>query len=278
MERNIYLLVAYDGTDFHGWQHQPEQRTVQDTLEQALRRVVRHQVTLIGSGRTDAGVHAIGQVCNFKTTCPLPVEKLHHAIGSRLPKDLSIIAARDAHPDFHATLSATSKLYRYRVYNSKGRPVEALLQRYVYHFWHPLDVDRMREAARHFIGEMDFAALAASGGKERRSTIRTVLRCDVFRHVDEVRFDVEGKGFLYNQVRNMVGTLLNVGRGHWEPNRIPGILAGRDRAAAGPTAPARGLCLQWVRYPSELLHPPGDAAMATACRVVEPADTDVEVE
>jgi len=252
MARNIRLVVAYDGTDFHGWQTQPGLRTVQDLLEQALRRVVRHQIDLIGSGRTDSGVHAAGHVSNFRTECDLPVEKLRHAIGHRLAKDISIIDVRDVHADFHATKTAISKLYRYRVFNAHRRPVENLVQRYVYHFWEAIDLHAMRSAASHFVGTKDFSSMTPTGAV-RESMVRTVLRCDVERHDDEVRIDVEGTGFLWKQVRNMVGTLLEVGRGRWPPERVAEIIERRDRTAAGPTAPPRGLCLQWVRYPPEML-------------------------
>ncbi len=255
MERVIYLLVAYDGTDFHGWQLQPEMRTVQGVIEQAVRRVVRHQVDLIGSGRTDAGVHAAGHVSHFITTCELEPGKMKHAIGARLPKDVSIVELREVHPEFDARRSAISKLYRYRIYAAPGRPVERTLQRYTYHIWEPLDYHRMRAAARHFIGEMDFSAMAATG-HDRESMVRRILQCDIERHLDEIRIEVEGTGFLYKQVRNMVGTLLSVGRGQWEPDRVADILESRTRANAGATAPARGLCMQWVRYPPHLLVSP----------------------
>lgn len=252
MERNIFMLVAYDGTDFHGWQYQPGVRTVQEVLEQAVRRVVRHQVYIVGSGRTDSGVHGAGHVSQFVTTCGLEPDRLGHAIGCRLPKDVSIIAVRQVHPEFHARRSAISKLYRYRIYNASGRPVEHKVRRSTYHFWQPLDVGRMRAGARYFVGEKDFTAMAAAG-TVRESMVRKVFRCDVERHLDEIRIDVEGTGFLYKQVRNMVGTLVNVGRGLWEPDRVAEALASRDRAQAGPTAPARGLCIQWVRYKPHLL-------------------------
>lgn len=254
MERTIALWVAYDGTEFHGWQNQLDLRTVQSVLEDALRRVIRHPIHLIGSGRTDAGVHAAGHVSSFVTSCELDAVRLRHSVGSRLPKDMSLIALKDVHPLFHATRSAISKLYRYRIHNTTGRPVEHFTQRYTYHFWHPLDVERMRAGGMHFIGEQDFAAMASKGGR-RETTVRKVLRCDIERHLDEIRIDVEGTGFLYKQVRTMVGTLVNVGRGLWEPNRVAEILKSADRANAGPTVPARGLCLQWVKYPPELLSP-----------------------
>ena len=175
MARTVYLRIAYDGAEFHGWQRQPELRTVQGVLEQAVRRVVRHQVELVGSGRTDAGVHAVGQVASFVTDCELPAPRLRYAIGARLPKDISIRALREVHPDFHATFSATSKLYRYRIFNARHRPVEHLAQRYTYHFWQPLELARVQEATRHFIGEMDFSAMA-SKGTERTTMVRPVLR------------------------------------------------------------------------------------------------------
>ena len=249
------LLVAYDGTDFHGWQEQPGLRTVQHVLEQAARRTVRHRVDIVCSGRTDQGVHAAGHISSFITTCAMAPAALQHSIGARLPKDVSIIALREAHPAFDARRNAVSKLYRYRIHNAEGRPVAHHVQRYTYHFWQPLDVERMRAAARHFVGEMDFTAMTARGGA-RESMVRRVLRCHVERHLDEIRIDVEGTGFLYKQVRNMVGTLLNVGRGGWTPDDVVRILKGRDRSQAGPTAPARGLCLRWVRYPPHLLVAP----------------------
>ncbi len=252
MDRNLRLLLCYDGTDFHGWQVQPGFRTVQGVLEERLRRVLCHEVSITASGRTDAGVHAVGQVVGVRTTSTIPCDRLRHAIGSRLPEDLDVRAVSEVGSDFHATRMATSKLYRYRVFNSQARPVTRAAQRYAYHFWEPLDVDRMRAAAERFVGEMDFTSMAASRCV-RRTMVRRVLRCDVDRHLDEVHVDVEGTGFLYNQVRNMVGTLIQVGRGKWEPPFVDKILSGRDRGLAGPTAPAHGLCLQWVRYPAEVL-------------------------
>jgi len=301
MERVVGIWVAYDGTDFCGWQRQQaiancqlpianyqspnanrqsaidnrqstsgnRVRTVQGLLEEAIQRVVRHPIHLIGSGRTDSGVHAAGQVASFVTTCPLPADRLAHAVGSRLPHDLAVLAVRDVHPEFNARTSAVSKLYRYRIHNAPIRPVKNLTQRYTYHVWHPLDVDRMRAAAAYFVGEKDFAALAGRDSTSR-TTVRTVFRCDIRSVTDcqlpitncqlpidkaseEVWVEVEGSGFLYHQVRNIVGTLLNVGLGRWDPDRIPGILNSRDRSQAGPTAPALGLCLQWVCYPSHLL-------------------------
>ena len=258
MERNIKLLIAYDGTDFHGWQRQPGLRTVQGEIEEIARRVMRHPLVLRGSGRTDAGVHAQGQVANFHTSSLIPAINIRRAIGSRLPKDIAILDSCEVHPDFVSSASAISKMYRYRLYARRRRPVTFHEQRYTYHCWTPLDIERMKEASRHFIGKMDYSAMA-SAGCVRESMVREVLRCHVYRHLDEVRIEVEGTGFLYNQVRNMVGTLVEIGRGHWEPDRLKDILASRDRSQAGPTAPAEGLSLQWVRYPVHLLQPPAVA-------------------
>lgn len=268
MQRTIYMLVAYDGSDFHGWQNQLELRTVQGVVEQSLRRVVRHRVDLIGTGRTDAGVHAAGHVSHFVTTCQLPTTRMRHAIGSRLPKDVAILALREVHPKFNARRSAISKLYRYRIHNAPGRPVQHRSHRYTYHFWHPLDLDRLRAATRYFPGKRDFSAMAAAGCR-RESMIREVLRCDVERHLDEIRIDVEGTGFLHKQVRNMVGTLIDVGHGRWEPEHVAEILESCKRAEAGPTAPAHGLCFQWVRYPPHLLVPPNPSEPIETARTIE---------
>lgn len=255
MDRTIFLRIAYDGTDYHGWQEQSEMRTVQSVLAQAMRRTVRHQVSLHGSGRTDSGVHAAGQVAHFKTSSKLEVGKLRHAIGSRLPKDVTVLDLHEVAPAFHSRSSAQSKLYRYRIYAVPSRPVEHKMQRTTYHYWRALDVKRMAEAAVHFLGKQDFSAMAASGCV-RKSMVRRVIRCEVYRVRQEIRIDVEGEGFLYKQVRNMVGTLIQVGEGKWEPQRVALILQSRDRANAGNTAPARGLTLQWVRYPPHLLRAP----------------------
>ena len=242
------MVIAYDGTDFCGWQKQPGRRTVQDDFEQILRRVVRHPLSIQGAGRTDSGVHAAGQVAHLVTTSPIPTHNLYRAVGSRLPSDIGLVRVSEVPTGFHATRSAVSKLYRYRLWNDARRPTEHMLGRYVYHYWRPLDVARMQEAARHFVGHQDFAAMASTSSQPRRTTWRTVYRCDVYRHFQEVRVEVEGSGFLYNMVRNMVGTLIDVGRGRWKPGKILEILASGDRGNAGQTAPANGLCMQWVKY------------------------------
>ncbi len=248
MDRNFKLVLAYDGTDFHGWQRQVGVRTVQAELEAVLQRVLRHPLHLAGASRTDAGVHAHGQVANVVTSSSIPVENLARALGSRLPADTALVSAAVVPLEFRASRDACGKLYRYRIFNARRRPVETLAQRYVWHVWHPLDLDRMCAAAAALVGTHDFAAFAGRGSP-RPSTVRTIHRLGLERHSDEVWIDVEGDGFLYNQVRNVVGTLVEVGRGHWLPERVTEILASRDRTQAGPTALPQGLCLEWVRYP-----------------------------
>lgn len=248
MRRNVRLILAYDGTDFHGWQRQPGVRTVQQEVEAAVLRVVRHLTAVIGASRTDAGVHALGQTANFQTDSPAPLNNLQRAISHRLPADVAVVRADEVPPDFHASLSAMGKRYQYRIFNSQRRPVERLAQRYVWHVWTPLDLDRMREAASAFVGTHDFAGFATAGSP-RQSTVRTVTRVTLSPAEEEVRIDVEGDGFLYNQVRNMVGTLVEIGRGHWPVERVRLVLASRDRRDAGPTAPPQGLTLHEVQYP-----------------------------
>jgi tRNA pseudouridine38-40 synthase len=271
MERNIRLVLAYDGTDFHGWQTQPGLRTVQETVEQSLRRVMRHQVALLGASRTDAGVHAEGQVANFLTDRDIPCHNLKRAIGGRLPKDISLVHVRDVPASFRASRDPVSKLYRYTIYNQSDRPVEEYRQRYVYHFWTPLDVHRMQAAARCLVGTHDFAAFATTG-HQRLSTVRTIFRADVQGHFHEIHIDFEGDGFLYNQVRNMVGTLIEIGRGHWPVERMPVILNSRDRMQAGPTAPARGLCLEWIKY--DLTRIPAQPTCTETLPDEQPTDSD----
>ena len=278
MLRNVMTLIAYDGADFHGWQTQPGMRTVQDCFEQALRRVLRHRVVVFGAGRTDSGVHAAGQVANFFTTSPAPLQGIFHATGSRVPKDMSIIRMDPVPLTFHATHTAVCKLYRYRIHNKPGRPCANLTQRFVYHYWRPLDINAMRRAASAWIGTHDFTSFASSGNV-RSTNVRTISRIDVYREGLEIRVDVIGTGFLYNQVRNMVGTLIEFGRGHWPAEQAADILAARDRKRAGPTAPANGLCMQWVKYDIPGLPEPTQATLDRVAGLtgpvgVERADVD----
>lgn len=248
MPRNIKLTLAYDGTCFHGWQAQPGYRTVQGDVTATAQRVFREPVSVVGASRTDAGVHARGQVAHVVTAAPIPIHNLRRALGHRLPEDIALLDAVEAPLDFHAIRDARRKLYRYTIYNSEQRPCADGRQHRTWHVWWPLDLDALTAGAARLVGTHDFTSFASTGSNPRESNIRTVLRIDCRRAGREVAIDVEGTGFLYNQVRNMVGTLVEIGRGHWQPERVDEILAARDRAAAGPTAPPQGLCLEWILY------------------------------
>ena len=252
--RNIKLVIAYNGAAYHGWQRQaPGIDTVQQRIEDAAVRVVRHPVNVHGAGRTDAGVHAAGQVANFRSTnTAVPLTGLRRAINSRLPGDIIIRSAVEVPDGFHASRSAVGKTYRYRIYLAPSRPV--MLDRQVYHYWRPLAVAAMRDAAARLIGTHDFRGLATSA-EVRENTVRTIFRCELAERGEELHITVQGDGFLYNMVRNIVGTLVEVGRGHWSPDRIDMILETRDRRNAGPTAPPDGLYMVCVHYDPKDLRP-----------------------
>lgn len=248
--RNIKLVIAYNGAAYHGWQRQIDGTdTVQHRIEQAAARVVCHPVTVHGAGRTDAGVHAQGQVANFHTTNRvIPLTGLRRAMNSRLPPDIAVLSANEVPDTFHASRSAVGKTYQYRIYQGPTRPVELAGQ--VYHFWRPLDSARMADAALRLLGEHDFRGLATSA-EQRENTVRTIYRCEVCPQGREIHVTVQGNGFLYNMVRNIVGTLIEIGRGRWTPSQIDTILQTRDRAQAGPTAPPDGLRMVCVHYRPE---------------------------
>lgn len=249
--RRYKLTVAYDGTLFHGWQKQepPGQtplRTVQGTIEEVLTRTLRQRINLVGASRTDSGVHARGQVAQFDAATRLPIERMAEAINSRLPDDVEIVAAEITTSDFNAIGGAVSKQYRYRLFNSTRRPLEQ--RNYVYHCWVPLDVGRMNDAAARLVGEHDFVGLSAID-HGRLTTARTIHDCRVEGLPGaEVHVVVSGSGFLYNMVRILAGTLVEVGRGRFEPGVIEKILETKDRREAGPTLPPTGLWLEWIRY------------------------------
>lgn len=255
--RTLKLTIAYDGSEFYGWQTQPGMRTVQEELTAVARRVIGQPVTVTGASRTDSGVHAVGQVAHMRVDGPIPTENIRRAINHRLPDDVAIVSIAEAHAGFNAIRDARHKQYRYRIYPGEQRPVIDLRQRYSWHVWVPQDLDAMRDAAARMVGTRDFAALA-SPGSPRLSTVRTVSRVDVRREDPEIVIDVEGDGFLYQQVRNMVGTLVEVGRGRWTPERVSEALASCSRADAAGAAPPQGLCLRWIRYDES---PPGAVAV-----------------
>jgi len=256
--RNLRLVVAYDGTDFHGWQRQPNAPTVQACLEEALAKLTGTPVQIWGSGRTDAGVHALNQVANFKTESPIPCDNLLKALNNLLPASVRVKQADEAPETFHARYDARSKTYRYRILQA---PIcSPFLWRFVCHHPYPIDRGKMDEAALFFEGEHDFTSFAGSEGRtdeaEARATpaphsmVRTIFSSRFLwrPRTSILIYEVRGSGFLHHMVRNIVGTLMEVGRGKLAPRDVTPILEARDRAQAGPTAPAQGLCLVKVEY------------------------------
>ena len=252
--RTIKLTLAYDGTEFHGWQVQPRGPTIQATLMEAVEQVTGARVPVDASGRTDAGVHALGQVASFHTESTIPVASLVRALNRQIPPTIRVLEAEEAPSGFHARFQARAKTYRYRLYCGEVCPPH--LWRYVHHFRHPLDEVAMTAAAPLFEGTHDFTSMASSQGRGRRtadeipekSKIRTIYLSRLAREGEELVYTVRGSGFLHHMVRNMVGTLLEVGRGRLAADKIPEILAARRRTSAGPTLPGKGLCLVSVEY------------------------------
>jgi tRNA pseudouridine38-40 synthase len=241
--RNIKLTVLYDGSEYHGWQIQPGLKTIQGTLTEVIQGLVDREVRVFGASRTDAGVSALGQVALVQLDSSIPVENLARAITHKLPPDIAVAEAVEVPQDFDLTGEVKSKLYRYAIFTGSLRPV---LQ--IKHCWHlpaKLDVPAMAQAAAMLVGKKDFKSFAAAADK-RESSVRTIFRCDVNQNDDWVYVEVEGDSFLYNMVRNIVGTLVEVGSGRLEHEKIKEILEAKDRTAAGPIAPAAGLCLMWI--------------------------------
>jgi tRNA pseudouridine38-40 synthase len=247
--RNIKLTIAYDGSDYHGWQIQPGCVTVQGVLTEALRDLLGPRARVCGASRTDAGVSALGQVGLIQIDTPIPTENFAKAITDRLPESMAIVKAEEVPMGFDVIGDVKSKLYRYTIFSGPVRPV--LHMRHCWHIPANLDVQAMNEAAGLLVGKRDFKSFAAAAD-HREDSVRTVFRCDVTEVPADggrwVYVDAEGDGFLYNMVRNIVGTLVEVGVGRWKPEKIPEILEARDRKAAGPIAPPNGLCLMWIKY------------------------------
>ncbi|HSY64632.1 MAG TPA: tRNA pseudouridine(38-40) synthase TruA [Terriglobales bacterium] len=249
--RNIRLLLAYDGSEFSGWQVQPDAATIQGTLASAIGRVTGEKVLPQGSGRSDAGVHALGQVATFATESPIPPANLVKALNDVLPPSIRVLEASEAASDFHARKSARAKTYRYRMY--RGAICPPFLARYVWHYPYPLDEDAMQQAAALVIGKHDFTSFAAVDAERRRedeitSNVRRILVSTWKRAEQELIYTVQGSGFLHHMVRNLVGTFVLVGKNTLKPENIGEILAARNRTAAGATAPASGLYLVGVDY------------------------------
>lgn len=243
--RRLVITVEYDGTAFHGWQVQPNGRTVQGALEEALLRTTGEQRRVAGASRTDSGVHAEGQVAHFDTDSPLDPVQLARALNYWLPDDAAVLDCREADPAFDARRWASSKLYRYRIVRSWAR--RPLREGLALRDWRPLDADGMARCAAAVLGEHDFTSFA-SEHTEVETRTRRLLRSEWLEAGDELHYMVEADGFLYNMVRILVGTMLEVGRGGMTPDAFVAALAARRRDAAGPTAPARGLTLVRVNY------------------------------
>jgi len=246
--RNIKLTIAYDGTAYHGFQRQSNAITVQQILEDKLARIFQSPITVNGSARTDTGVHAYGQVVNFLTAGTIPAERIAVASRGLLPRDIVILAAEDVELDFHARISATGKLYVYRIHRSAL--ADPFLRNYAWHITSPLDVAAMQEAAQVIIGTHDFSAFRGANITQVVSPVRTIFKAEMSQDRDRLEFRVWGNGFLYHMVRNLVGTLVDIGRGRRSGSDMGILLAGKDRSKAGMTAPAQGLYLQEVFYNS----------------------------
>jgi len=254
--RNLRLILSYDGTDFAGWQVQPDRATIQGTLASAIGRLTGENVLPQGSGRTDAGVHALAQVASVATASAIPTENWGKALNDILPASIRVLEAREVAPEFHARKSAKAKTYRYRIY--RGATCPPFLARYVWHYPFPLDEAAMAEAANEVVGEHDFTSFAAVDPErvERMresesgepSNVRTIHSSVLVREENELVYTVRGNGFLHHMVRNLVGTFLLVGKGTLTREDVCRILAARNRSEAGATAPARGLYLMNVEY------------------------------
>lgn len=244
--RWLKLTVAYDGTDFAGWQVQPERRTVQGALETAWREITGEDIRLTASGRTDSGVHAEGQVAGLSTQSAIPCEKLRAAMNAKLADDVVVCQVEAAPNNFHATHDALRKTYRYQIHNSRVPPL--FDRRFV---WQvpacELDTDAMGQGGAALVGRHDFACFESTGS-ERASTVRTITQLEVRRSGERIDIEVTGDGFLYNMVRTIAGTLVEIGRGAQSAEWVTEVLASRDRCQAGPTAPASGLVLANVQY------------------------------
>lgn len=251
MARNLKLIVAYDGTDFNGWQIQPDRPTIQGLLSDAIFRIAGERVLPQGSGRTDAGVHALGQVASFALDCSIPAQNLLLALNDKLPTAIRCLQVEEVAKDFHARHSARAKTYEYRLF--RGAICNPFVARYVHHYPYPLNEEEMSRAAKHVVGEHDFTSFAAvdpERGKDddEPSSVRTIFESKFLTEGEQSAYRVRGDGFLHHMVRNLVGTFLLVGKGTLAAESVREILTAKERSRAGPTAPASGLFLVNVEY------------------------------
>lgn len=243
--KRVKLVVAYDGTNYCGWQFQNNGITIEEVLNKALSGLCGEDIKVIGASRTDSGVHALGNVAVFDTDSPIPGDKFSFALNQRLPDDVRIQESCQVADDFHPRFCDTIKTYEYRIANRKfERPTERLYTAFVYY---PLNVEKMNQAAAYLVGEHDFKSFCAAGS-QTLTTVRKIICASVKKQDGIVKISVTGNGFLYNMVRILAGTLLQVGMGQIEPEQVKTILEAKDRAKAGPTAEARGLTLVEIQY------------------------------
>ena len=243
--KRIKLTIAYDGTNYCGWQIQPNGMTVEEVLNRALKKLTGEDILVIGASRTDSGVHALGNVAVFDTETTIPAERIAMALNQRLPEDIVIIKSEEVPPDFHPRYCDCSKTYEYHIINTQiPIPTQRLTNYFVSY---PLDVKKMRQAASYLVGEHDFASFC-NVRTDVASTVRTIYSLDILQDGEEITIRITGNGFLYNMVRIIVGTLIRVGRGFYEPERVKEILEEKDRKAAGVTAPAHGLTLVSIDF------------------------------
>ncbi|MBS5854916.1 MAG: tRNA pseudouridine(38-40) synthase TruA [Clostridia bacterium] len=243
--RNIKLTIEYDGKDFNGWQKQPNKLNIQGNIEKVISEITKEEIELIGSGRTDAGVHAIGQVANFKTNSNIPIEKFAIAINSRLKKSIIIKKAEEVPERFHSRYNCKKKTYRYIINNSDMG--SAIYRNLEYNIKMPLNLENMKKASKYFEGEHDFSAFKASGTSSK-SSVRTIYSADVKKENERIIIELTGNGFLYNMVRIISGTLVEVGLGKIRPEEIKDIIDSKNRQMAGKTLPPYGLYLVEVNY------------------------------
>lgn len=242
--RFLCAVVAYDGTDFNGYQFQVGQRTVQGTIEAALTQITQHRVRVTAAGRTDSGVHALGQVIAFRTRWAHSIESLQRGLNALLPSDVAVLALSEAQEGFHPRFDAQSRVYRYTIWNDPVR--NPLLSRCAHWVAQPLNVEAMNQASRHLVGEHDFATFGQP--PQGTQTVRRVMRAAWTQNMHTLYFETEANAFLYRMVRSVVGTLLKVGRGEWSVDDFAARFAAADRSLSGPAAPAHGLCLLAVNY------------------------------
>lgn len=243
--KNIKLTIEYDGKEYNGWQKQPNKLNIQGEIERAIQNITGKQVELIGSGRTDAGVHAFGQVANFKIDSDFPIEKMAIAINSQLKKSICIKKAEEVPQEFHSRYNCHSKTYQYVIDNSEQGT--AIYRGLTYHVSQKLNVEKMQKAVKYFIGEHDFSSFKSSGTSSK-SSVRTVYDAKVEKDGEKVKISITGNGFLYNMVRIISGTLVEVGLNNIEPEDIPKIIDAKNRQMAGKTLPPQGLFLMKVEY------------------------------